>query len=916
MKNALGESDRTEYYTFFNMSSELLCILDGNFAILECGSSWKTKLGYDPDKLTGRKLAEFLDREIVHKETNTEEEFAASVQSGDGRWIKVVWKIHKAEEKYFLAGRISSTNRFRWRKLGQSNNIKKAMHHRSISEELRVSEEMYRQLFENMTNGFSLHEVIFNEAGEPVDFLYVMVNAAHNRIMGVGDEVIGKSVREVNPMADEGMIQAYCKVGMTGEPFHKEYYSKTFRKYISVYAFSPMKGRFACIFEDVTLRKEAEKALQAAKEAAEEASSSKSRFLANMSHEIRTPMNGILGFLDILQQSGLTGQQQIYLREAKTATELLLQLINDILDFSKIEAKKLTMERIQFDLRSAIESSVGIFVPWAAEKNVDINILLQKNLRSAVYGDPSRIKQILNNLISNALKFTDSGDILITAEVQAELGSRAIFRIEVRDTGIGLSEEDRLQLFKPFTQADASMTRKYGGTGLGLAITKELVGLMGGEIGVTSKMGEGALFYFTICLETCPDERREGVEQEIAELQGQKVLVVDDNSTSRFVLRSYLEEFGCSVIEASSAAEAMGIILKDLHLKSMIQLAVIDNNMPDVTGNELAITLGTIPEVMDKDLKLLLMTSMNPREEGDTMQVSTYAANISTFLPKPVTRSELLKGLLEALRVKEQQDIACGEDETTDLKHGNEGHTADKEAYSPRILLVEDNEMNRNVVITILRRHGMSCEIAVNGLEALEAVLTEDYDIVFMDCQMPIMDGFEATRRIRNSEGNRKHTKIIAMTANAMSGDREKCMNAGMDEYISKPVDFNFMFELIGTSIRHKPDVKIQLDFLEKSIALFMKETGIDQSDATELFEQYTQTIPSILDQIDQAYFNGELEEIRRLSHQLKGSSGNLRVHEIYELSAALEVAAGEKKMVKCKELIQDIRKMNAINPG
>src|SRR5665648_753952 len=640
----------------------------------------------------------------------------------------------------------------------------------------------------------------------------------------------------------------------------------------------------ATLEEEILKHQRTELELQKAKRAAEAASKAKSQFLANMSHEIRTPMNGIFGFLELLNHSQLSQEQREYLREAKSSSETLLQLINDILDLSKIESGKLTLEIMNFKLRTAVEDATSLFVPTAYEKHLELHTLIKANVPDEVRGDPSRLRQILNNLISNALKFTENGEVSIVVETIEETNGFAKIKFEVKDTGIGINEEDTEKLFKPFAQADSSTTRKFGGTGLGLAITRELVTIMEGEVGLESLSGQGSTFYFTARFEIVNEKTACG---EYASLENVNVLIVDDNDNNRKIVRSYLEDAGCEIMEAQSGDKAIAAILNNAYTENKIQLVLVDYQMPGMNGYQLATTLNTIPST--KDLKLILLTSA--AQECDATKAREQG--FSGYLTKPIRRGELLNCMAIVLGLK--RDTEESQQVVTIYTHRE-----NQSVLKPKILLVEDNEVNRKLIIATLRSHEMTCDVAMDGNEAYQVVLKKDYDIVFMDCQMPVMDGFEATERIRNAEGSNKHTKIIAMTANAMAGDRAKCLRVGMDEYISKPIDSEIMFKMIEETTVHEA-IQRKSDYIYKCMESFMTQTGLKINDTNKIFEVYVKSLSEMMENIEEALVNNDLKELCKISHQLKGSSGNLKIMEIFELARTLEISALAKDKSNCE---------------
>jgi len=595
----------------------------------------------------------------------------------------------------------------------------------------------------------------------------------------------------------------------------------------------------------------------------------------------------------LLQSTNLSIEQKEYIREAKSASEVLLHIINDILDFSKIEAKKLTMEKVRFNLRTIIEDAISFLVPNATEKGLQLNAMVKAVVPEEVIGDPSRLRQILNNLISNAVKFTESGEISVTVDYLEEENEIAVLSFEVKDTGIGIRKEDIHKLFQSFNQADASTTRKYGGTGLGLAISNELVKMMGGEICVESNISEGSTFKFYVRLEIVKKASEEKFMFE--KLDDMNILIVDDNKNNRKSISSYFEGTGLKVFEAKDAGNAITTIISNASTKNKISIAVIDYEISGMNIYELATTLKNIP--FAKNIKLILMTSKAQIEDGKAAKEYGFSGCLS----KPLRRDDLFNCIDIALGLKKEDE----EEEQVVEKHIVKEV---KNGSKPRILLVEDNEVNRKIVISILKSHNMTSDVALDGSEALKAVSEKDYDIVFMDCQMPVMDGYESTAKIRLLEGDKKHTTIIAVTANAMEGDSAKCIEAGMDAYISKPINFDIMFRMIEESTKKSEPESEYSSLIYSYVDRFAEISGLEKDDAKEILEDYIKCLPELLGGIEDAIDSNNFNKLAKLTHELKGSSGTLRITSVHELAIKLEEKAIKQEIDECARLFIQIK--------
>jgi len=656
-----------------------------------------------------------------------------------------------------------------------------------------------------------------------------------------------------------------------------------------------IKTSHAELQAEIVEHERAETELIKAKEAAEAAALAKSEFLANMSHEIRTPMHGVIAATELAMNEEMPPKTEHYLELIQSSAYSLLGIINDILDFSKIEAEKLGFETRPFRLDEVIDRSIDMFINKASEKRIEIVVDIDLDTPKALIGDPLRLQQIITNLISNAVKFTGKdGVVLIGVKASEKTLERATLTFFVKDTGVGIAEKDIKKLFVPFSQVDASSTRKYEGTGLGLTICKQLVEKMGGEIWVESELGKGSTFAFTANFDRQPAEERKFVPP--PDIQGLNVLVVDDCDSSRLIMEKILESFGFKVELVSSGEDSLAILKDNQRREKPFELVMMDWLMPGLDGIETS-------RRIRQDLKLTIPIIMMTAFGKDSEKLEAERVGINGFLTKPIYQSTLFNAIMDAFG---KEAIVSAEQEKSITTKAS---IYKKRLKGIRVLVAEDNLTNQEIALAVLESAGIFVEIARNGKEAVKAVRRSHFDAVLMDIQMPEMDGYEATKIIRE-DSRFTSLPIIAMTAHAMKGDEEKCLEAGMDGYISKPINQERLFYIIWKSMRlqeplsaKEPEAVSEETVVTEAKDLPARLPGINIEDAlkslnigSDIFKniliKFLRSNKDTMSKIRSAFESEDWESLMQMSHSLKGSAGNIGANELQEAAYELEKAS------------------------
>lgn len=667
------------------------------------------------------------------------------------------------------------------------------------------------------------------------------------------------------------------------------------------------------IERDITERRRADEELQRARDSAIRASRARAEFLANVSHELRTPMNAIIGMTSMALDEEISPTLRDYLTTAKDSALSLLTLLNDILDFSKLESGKFSIVKEPFNLADVVEDSIKALSNQAFAKGLELVCKVPRDLPREVIGDGIRLRQILTNLVGNAIKFTDTGEVVVAVEVVRIWPNEARFRFSVKDTGIGIPVEEQQRILEPFTQVDSSSTRIHGGTGLGLAISSELLRIMGGRLTLQSTVGKGSLFSFRLSFDLPSRQNLDTLDSlPFDKLRDLPVLIVDDNATNRKIIAETLTTWGMKPITANDAEQALGILRQNMELGMKFPLVIVDALMPGMDGYELSRQVRSLSP--ENESPVLLMVSSADRRE---FQENEETSPISAYIQKPVTQTELIRAILRAMRLS-----------TGPASAPVDSITNNQPLASLSVLVAEDTPANQKVVTTMLKKRGHSVTVAQNGREAVELFKKQKFDVVLMDVQMPILDGFQATSVIRALERNSEYTTpIIAMTAHAMRGDREKCLEAGMDAYVAKPLDVKQLLGLLESVAEdHAPTTngsEASADdqlFRPESTPIIdyagaMQRLGNDAELFCDFINYYDEDSKVLLAEIEDAITNSRTGDLHRAAHSLKGLAANLGAQRVVNTSYNLELLGKNGSLGDAaKELEKLRREMQELN--
>lgn len=894
-----------------------IILLDDTGNVVRWNDGAELIQGYKSEEIIGRHCTQFYAEEDVKAGKPEVELRLARIA---GRFQDEGWRVRKDKSRFWASFELTALRDKDGTLTGFGKVVRDITDRKNAEERLRKSEELFRLLVLGVKD-YAI--VMLNPDGQVASW-----NEGAERITGYRSEeilgsnyslfyasedvVAGKPAEELDIAGQEGRHE------VEGWRVRKD--QSRFRAHVVLTALHDDQDKlvgFCNVTRDVTLQKQAEDALTSAKEQAEQASRFKSEFLANMSHEIRTPMNGIIGITNILLRSPLAEQQHQNLTILRDVGVSLLSVINDILDFSKVEAGKLQLEAVEFEPASLVEGIGDFFAAQARAANVSLATYIAPEIPRALNGDAGRLRQILTNLTSNAIKFSPNGEVVLRSTVECTNHDSITLRFAVIDNGVGITDDAMERIFSPFVQADGSTNRKYGGTGLGLSISKRLVELLGGEIGVTSRPGKGSTFWFTVPF----DLKGVSIEEPIFKPQFDdlRVLLVDDVSSSREIVATYFSEWGVRFVATPIIEEALSAVRAGYHGKEEYSLVLI--NLSSLVGAQMVNFASELVEATKgRKTDVVLAYGLGDSENGESLIDQHFNRRIS----KPIKRSELLT-YLSNLSHRDDEALQQVTTAMSREKRRQPGELLDR---LKKVLVVEDNQVNKRVILMELEELGLSAEAVGNGVEALKALSSNCYDIILMDCQMPEMDGFEATKMIRKQEQTQGgHIPIIAMTAQALDGDREKCLLAGMDDYLAKPIDFNLLerslqrwipsaqFLAQATSDRH---MRLSNNQVERAnhhqearnqLVDFGYLRGKYSRDRLqELIELFVDSSGKIIVRLEDAIALRDAPKLGATAHELAGSCMMLRMNAMFDEARLLEKLSKDPDWKKAKQHLDKLK--------